>query len=52
MEYTGQNQGRKEETHHPSHRFRRLFLTLYSRFIHHQITYYSQLRMVGAAFNE
>ena len=28
MECTGQNQGRQEETHHPSHRFRRLFLDL------------------------
>ena len=28
MECTGQNQGRQEETHHPTHRFRRLFLDL------------------------
>ena len=28
MEFTGQNQGRQEETHHPSHRFRRIFLDL------------------------
>ena len=28
MEYTGQNQGRQEEAHHPTHRFRRLFLDL------------------------
>ena len=28
MEQTGQNQGRQEETHHPYHMFRRLFLHL------------------------
>ena len=28
MEYTGQSQGRQEQTHHPIHRFRRLFLDL------------------------
>ena len=28
MECTGQNQGRQEETHNPTHRFRRLFLDL------------------------
>ena len=28
MEYTGQNQGRQEETHHPTHRFQSLFVDL------------------------
>ena len=28
MEYTGQNQGRQEETHDQTHGFRRLFLHL------------------------
>ena len=28
MECTDQNQGRQDETHHPTHRFRRLFLDL------------------------
>ena len=28
MEYTGQNQRRQEETHHPTHMFWRLFLDL------------------------
>ena len=28
MEYTVKNQGRQEETHHPAHRFRRLFIDL------------------------
>ena len=28
MERMGQNQGRQEETHHPTHRFRHLFLNL------------------------
>ena len=28
MEYTVQNQGRQEETHHPTHKFRRVFLDL------------------------
>ena len=29
MDYTGQNQGRQEETHHPTHRFRRFFPDLF-----------------------
>ena len=28
MEYTGYNKGHQEETHHPTHKFRRLFLDL------------------------